>query len=318
MGLEQDKVLHLELPWTRARPQKSKNKRLYFELLSILEKASAPQLMGRSAASPSAATNTSSFDNMTTSPLPYANSPRSSANIMNTPSPQQHTPQQHQQQPQQRQKLMQLPQHQQQLLAQQQFRQSPIQGSQLSQMHDLQGQAQQKFQSLQGQHPMQFSTQMVHQQFQGRHLPSGHMQHGISQTQLNQGNPTNRLSSFSNTASSALFNAGQTTSNAQMLPNMSSQSLLPRMQFGLSGNTLQRSHAPQILSDQMFTMGAGNAGGMMTIQQQQQQQQQQLAPQGGAFSSMPSNAQPMQSGIAAVQNTQQNHPNFPQQRQQNP
>uniref|UniRef100_A0A7N2LQE1 Uncharacterized protein n=1 Tax=Quercus lobata TaxID=97700 RepID=A0A7N2LQE1_QUELO len=85
------------------------------------------QLIGRSAASPSATTATS-FDN--TSPLQYANSPRSGTNMMNKPSPQQHTPQQlqHQKQQQrQRQKLMQLPQHQQQqLLAQQQFRQSAI------------------------------------------------------------------------------------------------------------------------------------------------------------------------------------------------
>lgn len=82
--------------------------------------------------------NTTSFDNnATASPLPYANSPRSSTNMMNTPSPQQHTPQQQQQQQpsaqqQQRQKLMQLPQQQQQqLLAQQQqqqFRQSAMQG----------------------------------------------------------------------------------------------------------------------------------------------------------------------------------------------
>ncbi|CAK9324792.1 unnamed protein product, partial [Citrullus colocynthis] len=87
------------------------------------------QLVGRSAASPSGATSATSFDN-TTSPLPYANSPRSSANIMNTPSPQQQTQQQQQQQlqqVQQRQKLMQLPQHQQ-LLAQQQMRQSSMQG----------------------------------------------------------------------------------------------------------------------------------------------------------------------------------------------
>ncbi|XP_030971141.1 mediator of RNA polymerase II transcription subunit 8 isoform X2 [Quercus lobata] len=213
-----------------------------------LLQASAPQLIGRSAASPSATTATS-FDNTTTSPLQYANSPRSGTNMMNTPSPQQHTPQQLQQQQQQqqqqqpRQKLMQLPQHQQQqLLAQQQFRQSAMQGlgqNQLPQLHDLQGQAQQKFQSLHGQHQMQFSQSMGHQQFQGRQLPSGHVQHGIGQSQLNQGNQMNRhLSQFSSAANSALFNAAQATSNAQMIPNMSatmpSQSLLPRMQFGLS------------------------------------------------------------------------------------
>lgn len=85
--------------------------------------------MGRPAASPGG-TSVSNFDNTTTSPLPYANSPRSSTNMMNTPSPQQQSQQQkQQQQQQQQQKLMQLPQHQQQqLLAQQQFRQSAMQG----------------------------------------------------------------------------------------------------------------------------------------------------------------------------------------------
>ena len=91
--------------------------------------------MGRSAASPSAATSATSFDNTTASPIPYANSPKSSTNMMNTRSPQQQTPQLQPQQPtaqqqqQQRQKLMQqLPQQQQQqLLAQQQYRQSAMQ-----------------------------------------------------------------------------------------------------------------------------------------------------------------------------------------------
>lgn len=80
--------------------------------------------MGRTAASPSAAAS-GSFEN-TTSPLPYANSPRSGATMMNTPSPQQQ-----QQQPQQRQKILQLPQQQQQqqqLLAAQQLRQSSLPG----------------------------------------------------------------------------------------------------------------------------------------------------------------------------------------------
>lgn len=65
---------------------------------------------------------------------------------------------------------------------------------------------------------MQFSQPMGHQQFQGRQLPSGHVQHGIGQSQLNQGNHINRhLSQFSSTANSALFNAAQATSNAQMV-----------------------------------------------------------------------------------------------------
>lgn len=85
-------------------------------------------MMGRAAASPGGA---SSFDNTTASPLPYANSPRSAANMMNTASPQQQTQQQQQQQQlqqQQRQRLMQLPQHQQQQILAQQFRQSPMTG----------------------------------------------------------------------------------------------------------------------------------------------------------------------------------------------
>lgn len=65
---------------------------------------------------------------------------------------------------------------------------------------------------------MQFSQPMGHQQFQGRQLPSGHVQHGIGQSQLNQGNHMNRhLSQFSGTANSALFNAAQATSNTQMV-----------------------------------------------------------------------------------------------------
>ncbi|XP_014621635.1 mediator of RNA polymerase II transcription subunit 8 isoform X2 [Glycine max] len=262
---------------------------------SLLQASSATvsQLLGRSAASPSAATTTTtSFDNITASPIPYANSPRSSTNIMNSPSPQQQQTQQQPpvlQQQQQRQKFMQLPQQQQQhqiLAQQQQFRQSAMQG--LGQLH--------------GQHQMQFSQPLGHQQFQGRQLPSGHVQHGIGQSQLNQGNQMTRLSQFSGPANSALFSAAQTTPNTQML--------------GLSGNNPQRSHPSQMLSDQVFNMGGGNPGGMMPIQQQQQQQQQQ---QHGsqAFGSM-ANAQNLQSGLVTLQNTQQNHPNFSQQRQQNP
>ncbi|CAI8592308.1 unnamed protein product [Vicia faba] len=275
-----------------------------------------PQLMGRSAASPSAATSATSFDNATASPIPYANSPRSSTTMMNTPSPQQQTSQLQQQQPtaqqqqQQRQKLMQqLPQQQQQqLLAQQQqqFRQSAMQGM---------GQ-------MQGQHQMQFSSQLGHQQFQSRQqLSSAHMQHGLGQAQLNQGNQMTRLSQFSGHANNALFSAAQTTPNTQMIPNISagisSQSHLPRMQYGLSGNNPQRSHPSQMLTDQMFNMGGGNPGGMMSLQQQQQQQQQQQHNSQGAYGGMASNAQNLQSGMMTLQNAQQNHPNFSQQRQQN-
>ncbi|XP_028771997.1 mediator of RNA polymerase II transcription subunit 8 [Neltuma alba] len=276
---------------------------------SLLQ-GSGAQLMGRSAASPSAATSTTSLDNTTASPMPYANSPRSSTNMMNTPSPQQQTPQQQQQQQQQpqtqqqqRQKLMQLPQHQQQqFLAQQQFRQSAMQG--MGQMH--------------GQHQMQFSQSLGHQQFQGRQLSSAHVQHGIGQSQLNQGNQMNRLSQFSGPANSALFSAAQATPNTQMIPNISG-AMASRMQFGLSGNNPQRSHPSQMLSDQMFNMGGGNPGSMMPLQQQQQQQpQQQQHSSQGAFGSMAPNSQNLQPGMVALPNTSQTHPNFSQQRQQNP
>ncbi|PWA58401.1 mediator subunit 8 [Artemisia annua] len=51
---------------------------------------SGSQLMGRAAASPGG-NGTPYFDNTIASPLPYANSPRSAANMMNTPSLQQQT-----------------------------------------------------------------------------------------------------------------------------------------------------------------------------------------------------------------------------------
>ncbi|KAG4968629.1 hypothetical protein JHK87_034280 [Glycine soja] len=297
---------------------------------SLLQTSSASQLLGRSAASPSGATSTTSFDNTTASPIPYANSPRSSTNMMNTPSPQpQTTQQQPQVQQQQRQKLMQLPKQQQQhhqiLAQQQQFRQSAMQG--LGQLH--------------GQHQMQFSQPLGHQQFQGRQLPSGHVQHGIGQSQLSQGNQMTRLSQFSGPANSALFSAAQTTPNTQMMETLLDfpiticygefvifpaeldhpsgrgifigflgEEMSRDQEFGLSGNNPQRSHPSQMLSDQMFNMGGGNPGGMMPIQQQQQHGSQ-------AFGSMASNAQNLQSGLVTLQNTQQNHPNFSQQRQQN-
>ncbi|KAJ9537563.1 hypothetical protein OSB04_030296, partial [Centaurea solstitialis] len=272
-------------------------------------RASGAQLVGRAAASPSGA---SSFDNTTASPLPYANSPRSATNMMNTPSPQQQqTQQQHQQQQQQqqRQRLMQLPQHQQQLLAQQ-LRQSPMTGlgqNQLSQLHDLQGQAQQKYQ-LHGQNQMQFSQSLGGQQFQGRQLASGAIQHGIAQSQLNQGNQlTRHLNQMSNTANTALFNAAQATPNNQMV-NFEHVSydalttLLPRMpQFGLSG--ANRTLGSQSLNDQVFNMGAANPTTMLPMQQQQQQQQQQLGSQGG-FGNMQQNSQNLQPGMVPMQ---QNH-----------
>ncbi|XP_076943368.1 mediator of RNA polymerase II transcription subunit 8-like isoform X2 [Bidens hawaiensis] len=280
---------------------------------ATLMQASGSQLMGRAAASPGG-TGASSFDNTTASPLPYANSPRSAANMMNTPSPQQQTQQQHQQQQQQqRQKfIQQLPQHQQQMLAQQ-IRQSPMTGlgqNQLSQLHDLQGQAQNKYQ-LHGQSQMQFSQSLGSQQFQGRQLSSGGIQHGISQSQLNQGNQLNRqFNQMSGTANSALFNAAQATPNNQMMSNMSammtSQPHVARMQqYGLSGGS--HNLGSQNMNDQVFNMGAGNPNTMMPMQQQQHGSQ-------GAFGNMQQNTQNMQPGMVPMQN-QQNHTNFQQHRQ---
>ncbi|KAG5538126.1 hypothetical protein RHGRI_025266 [Rhododendron griersonianum] len=296
-----------------------------------LLQVSGAQLIGRAAASPSGSNVATPYDNTTASPLPYANSPRSGTTMMNAPSPQQQSQhqqqqqQQHQQQQQQqlqqqqRQKMMQLPQHQQQLLSQQQFRQSSLPGlgqNQLAQLHDLQGQTQQKFQSLHGQHQMQFSPPLGTQQFQGRQLPTGPIQHAIGQSQLNQGNQLNRqLNQFSSPANTAMFNAAQGTPNTQMVSYLHDSFycfhfLSLNSCFGLSGGN--RTHASQILSDQMFNMGAANPGTMMPIQQQQQQQQQHGSQ--GAFGNMAQNVQNLQPNMVALQNAQQN---FQQQRQQN-
>lgn len=71
---------------------------------------------------------------------------------------------------------------------------------------------------LHGQHQMQFSQPLGAQQYQGRQLASGAIQHGLGQTQLNQGNQLNRhLNQFSNPGNNALFNAAQTTPNSQMV-----------------------------------------------------------------------------------------------------
>lgn len=65
---------------------------------------------------------------------------------------------------------------------------------------------------------MQFSPPLGTQQFQGRQLPTGSIQHAIGQSQLNQGNQLNRqLNQFSSSANTALFNAAQGTPNTQMV-----------------------------------------------------------------------------------------------------
>ncbi|XP_062193846.1 mediator of RNA polymerase II transcription subunit 8 isoform X2 [Phragmites australis] len=275
--------------------------------------ASGGQLLGRPAPSPGA-TGTPNFENVSTPPMPYANSPRSGANMMNTPSPQQHlTPQQ------QRQKLMhasqqqQLHAQQQQLHSQQQLRPSAagmLAQSTIPQLQDLQGQAQQKLQ-VPGQQQMQYN-QALSQQFQNRQMQPGRMQPGMSQSQLNQGNQLrSHLGQFTGAANSAMFTAAQASSNSQMMANMpgtmQSQSLLPQMQYGLTGGHPQRSHPSQMLTDQMFGMGATNTTSMMGMQQQQQQ---------GVYGNMQAGAQNMQQGMVGLQNQTQN-PNFPQQRQQN-
>ncbi|TVT99901.1 hypothetical protein EJB05_54692, partial [Eragrostis curvula] len=264
--------------------------------------ASGGQLLGRPAPSPGAA-GTPNFENVSTPPMPYANSPRSGTNMMNTPSPQQHlTPQQ------QRQKLMQASQ-QQQLHAQQQLRPSAagmLAQNTIPQLQDLQGQAQQKLQ-VPGQQQMQYN-QALSQQFQNRQMQAGRMQPGISQNQGNQ--LRSHLGQFAGTANSAMFTAAQASSNSQMMANMpgtmQSQTLLPQMQYGLSGGHPQRSHPSQMMTDQMYGMGTTNNTGMMGMQQQQQ----------GVYGNMQAGAQNMQQGMVGLQNQTQN-PNFPQQRQQN-
>ncbi|XP_052146971.1 mediator of RNA polymerase II transcription subunit 8 isoform X4 [Oryza glaberrima] len=267
---------------------------------------SGGQLLGRPAPSPGA-TGTPNFENVSTPPMPYANSPRSGTNMMNTPSPQQHlTAQQH------RQKLMQTSQ-QQQLHTQQQLRPSAagmLAQSAIPQLQDLQGQSQQKLQ-VPGQQQMQYN-QALSQQYQNRQMQAGRMQPGMSQSQLNQGNQLrSHISQFTGAANSAMFTAAQASSNSQMMANipgsMQSQSLLPQMQglnqYSLTGGHPQRSHPSQMLTDQMFGMGGANSTSMMGMQQQQQ-------------FNMQANAQNLQQGMTGLQNQTQN-PNFPQQRQQN-
>ncbi|XP_010238496.1 mediator of RNA polymerase II transcription subunit 8 isoform X2 [Brachypodium distachyon] len=282
--------------------------------------------LGRSAPSPGTA-GTPNFENVSTPPMPYANSPRSGTNMMNTPSPQQHlTPQQ------QRQKLMQASQ-QQQLHAQQQQQQqlrpsaaSLLAQNTVSQLQDLQGQSQQKLQ-VPGQQQMQYSQAQALSQFQNRQMQAARMQPGMSQSQLNQGNQLrSHLGQFTGAANSAMFTAAQASSNSQMMANipgtmqsLQSQSILPQMQFGLTGGHPQRSHPTQMMNDQMFGMGSTNTSSMMGMQQQQQQQQQQ-----GVYGNMQGGGQNLQQqGMVGLQNqqnqlqNQMQNPNFPQQRQQN-
>uniref|UniRef100_A0A1D1YK23 Putative mediator of RNA polymerase II transcription subunit 8 n=1 Tax=Anthurium amnicola TaxID=1678845 RepID=A0A1D1YK23_9ARAE len=222
-----------------------------------------PGTHGRSVPSP----GVTPFDNASTPPLPHANSPRSSSNIMNTPSPQQQTQQQ------QRQKMM-LPQNQPQLLAQQQLRQSSVSSvlgqNTMPQIHDLlQGQTQQKIQPVHGQHQMQY-PQSLAQQIQNRQL-----QHNIAQNQMSQGSQLrSHLGQFAASANNTLFSSAQTSQNSQM--------------YALSGGLPQRNIPSQILNDQMFNMGTSNPASMVGIQQH--------ATQSG-FGNITGNAQNLQTGL---------------------
>ncbi|XP_042442038.1 mediator of RNA polymerase II transcription subunit 8-like isoform X3 [Zingiber officinale] len=163
------------------------------EVLQMLQTPGG-QLIGRSVPSPS---NATAFDNPSTPPMAYANSPRSDPNIMNTPSPQQ----QAQRQQQQRQKIMQLT-HQQQLLLQQQLRQSSITGvlgqRSISQLHDITGQTQQKLQQISSMSAsMQSQSRLPRMQFglTGGHLQRNHPSQVFNDQMfgMSPSNPVNML-----------------------------------------------------------------------------------------------------------------------------
>ncbi|KAK8957552.1 hypothetical protein KSP39_PZI000988 [Platanthera zijinensis] len=161
---------------------------------------------------------------------------------------------------------------------------------------------------------MQYSQTLSQQSFQNRQLQTAHIQHNITQNQMSQGGQLrNHLSQYNGSANSALFNAAQTSPNSQMITNMSAtmqpQSLLPRMQFGLTGGNPQRNLQSQIMTDQIFSMGASNPANMVGMQPQQHGLQ-------GGFGNIPVNSQSMQPNMAGLTNTSHN-PNFQQQRQQN-
>ncbi|XP_078434246.1 mediator subunit 8 isoform X2 [Wolffia australiana] len=257
---------------------------------------SGTQFMGRSVQSP----GVTSFENASTPPPAQVNSPRSSSSIMNIPSPLQQTPQQ-----QQRQKIVQLPQHQQQLLAQQQLRQSPISsvlGQSTTQFHDLQGQGQQKFQTLPSQHQMQYPQPLGQPQFQNRPIQSGHIQHNMaSQSQIGQGNQLrSHLGQFSGPANTNLFNAVQSPQHPQM--------------YGLSSGLSQRNLQSQMLGDQtVYSMGGSNPSGVVGVQQQQGMNMGHQSLQPGMQGM---NAQGLQPSMAGLQSTAQNPQGYGQPRQQ--
>ncbi|EPS61491.1 hypothetical protein M569_13305, partial [Genlisea aurea] len=144
-----------------------------------------------------------------------------------------------------------------------------------------------KKKQMHGQQPMQYAQSLLPQQ--GRQITSAQIHMG--QPQL-----TRQLNQFSGAANNVLFNAGQQTTAAapQILPSISammpSQSILPRMQFGIGSGS--RTVPPQTLADQSFNIGSSSAGGIMPIMQQQQPQPQPGVATGGAFAAQGSqNAQ---------------------------
>ncbi|KAJ3688769.1 hypothetical protein LUZ61_017933 [Rhynchospora tenuis] len=263
---------------------------------------------GRSAPSPVGPT----FENVSTPPVPpYANntnmnnannlmnnnnntnSPRSGSNLMNThnmaASPQQQqAPLQHQ-----RQKIMQQTNpHQQMHVGASQ----PVLGQgTMPQLHDLQGQAQQKLHQVQGQ--MQYTQPALAQQYQNRNMQSAL---NMQQTMVQNNQLRTHLGQFSGTGNNPLYATAQASPTSQMLTNMPA-TMQPRMQFGLTQRNLQS----QIINDQMFGMGAANPATMVGIPQQQ-----------GMFSNMNTNPQNMQQGMMGMGNPGQN-PNLAQQRTQN-
>lgn len=157
-----------------------------------------------------------------------------------------------------------------------------------------QGQSQQKFQSMHGQPQIQFSqSHGGAQQFQGRQIVSGAIQHAMSQNQLNQGNQLNRISNqFSGPMNSVLYSSAQSTPTSQM--------------FGISGGN--RALSASMLSDQMFNMGATNPTGSMLQMQQQH----------GTFGNIAQNMQAAGAGGMPIQNVPQSYQQQQQQQQQRP
>ncbi|XP_078161991.1 mediator subunit 8 isoform X1 [Carex rostrata] len=257
---------------------------------------------GRSVPSPAGPT----FENVSTPPMPpytnnannntlnnnnNTNSPRSGANLMNNSTNMAASPQQLQHQRQQ--KIMQhVNQHQQMRVG---ANQQPVLGQgTMPQLHDLQGQTQQKLHQVQGQ--MQYTQPTLAQQYQNRNMQSAL---NMQQTMV-QNNQLRSMGQFSGTGNNPLYGTAQASPTSQMLTNMSA-TMQPRMQFGLT----QRNLPSQILNDQMFGMGPGNgnAGGTMVGIPQQQ----------GMFSNMNTNPQNMQQGMMGMQQ----NPNLSQQRTQN-